>query len=260
MFLDKNGLPVQSNLDGGDSAQRVGFIESFQKFRERLGLKRLDIPGMADFQTACGLLITPKGLIRNPIKYDDPYMTGFATSRDQTRPMIIACGLNGMNDNVEKISPKGFILEFYPNRDLASPENWNEERRALGKDGLLIGDVFSAGGAITRCVQAKSDPDDVGDDLNTFLTLTFFYLVGPTRISTANLRYYLDKRPANFGNTKAALNDWAPEADPVLGAISWYNRPADAYRGQPASGGNQEMVEVCRPVIQRLRSDLNVPL
>lgn len=242
MFLDSNGLIVQSSGDGGDSAQRTGFYFSAMKFRMMLSLSTTDMSlKPSDFTSALPKLITSKGLIRNPTA---PYNNNSDTSRDQTRPMLIACGLWNFPDYVNQLNPPGLLLRFYPNGDLASPENWNEGRRALGKKPFIIGDVFSGGGAIIRVTQAKSNPDDVGDDLNTLLTLTFFYLVEPTFVSVTNLRYYLAKRPTNDGVTQLG------EKDPVMGALAWYFRPA--------SGGNPEIAEAWRPIIARLRSDLKV--
>lgn len=263
MYLDSNGLIVQSNLDGGDTAAREGFYFGALKMRQNLLINNSDCSlKSADFINAVNRLVTSGGLIRNPAP---PYNVPTDTSRDQTNPMILACGLWGMMDAVRIMRPWGGLL--YQNHDLAGPVDWNVYSRATGANGNVIGDLQAFGGGVIRCSQAKKNQDDVGDDLNTLLILSFFYICEPTSLVKSALAYYLSNRPPNYGTTKPCVVSkdpqwptWVPEQDPVLGAISWYNRPFDVYRGQPASGGNKEMVDIWRPLISRFRADLGCPL
>jgi len=223
MFLDSNDLIVQKGGDGGDSAQRMGFYWSAARIAQLL-----NVPFNVD----------PNGLIRNTIQYNNPA----DCSRDQTRPIIIMSGLYNLSEStLEALKPKGLIGR-YQNGDFASPENWNEYRRACSESPSILGDLFALGDAMTRCYQAGKNQDDVGDDINTLLTLTYFYLVKPTFLSKQALKYYLNHRPQNFGNS--LLN----ESDPVMGALSWYFRPA--------MGGNPELAEMWRPIIAKLREIL----
>lgn len=249
MFTDKNGLIVQSNGDGGDTAQRTGFYFAVRQLKLRLGLNCLPMPDkLANFSAALCFLINNQGLlIRNPIKYDYPFDKDFGTSRDQTTPMIIACGLGGYVASVKMISPRG-IIPRYPNGDVASPDNLNQIRRALGKSPRFLGDSWAMGGAFIRCAQAKRNPDDVGDDLNCFLGLAFSAIISPTATSLEALKIYLSERPTNFGVIRLG------EPDPVIGAIAWYNRPEGCYRPPGEAGGNPELADECRDLVRVLRT------
>jgi hypothetical protein len=250
VFLDSNGLIVQASGDGGDTAQRMGMWWAGYKIRHLLELDGyVPIPRPCGLDEAVKLLVTPKGLIRNPSPgtsapfWNDPTYT----SRDQTNPMIMACGLwrgnlIGMGDTVKAIRP-GFT---YLNGDPAGPEDWNLFYRSLGCPGMPLGDSVAMAGVIVRCHQGAINQDDVGDDLNTLLSLTFSYIMEPQPLTRAPLEFYLIKRPPNFGNTKLG------EKDPVIGALVWYFRPD--------TGGNPECAEMWRDIVTKLRSDLNCPL
>lgn len=234
MKLDKNGLIIQN--DGGDTAQRTGMWWSAVMIRHILGNDQYPlIPGLSGIATSCELLITTKGLIRNPIGFNNPK----DTSRDQTRSMVIACGLYGLFGSLSKLR---LNWGLYPNKDVSSPENWNEYRRAWGMRAFLLGDIWNLAGVILRCIVASRNPDDVGDDLNTLLTTVYFSLVYPTWISKLALRVYLKYRPTNYGVTKLG------EIDPIMGALKWYFRPE--------MGGNGECAEIWRDIIAKLRSKI----
>ena len=239
MYVDKFGLIVQKNGDSGDTAQRTGMFFAAQKFREILGLTPYPIQtDMANFETAITKLVTPQGLVRSPTQWNDPK----DTSRDQATPMIIACGLYGMTDIIQKIMPKPyyFFINKYQNSDVASPENMTTIDRALKKNNSTwLGDLVAYFGVKLRCKQASKNADDVGDDLNCLLAATFSYLVKPTKQSAKNLKYYLENRPPNFG---VGLNG---NEDHVLAALYWYFRPE--------TGGNRECAEIWRDILPVLR-------
>jgi len=237
MYVDDKGLIVQKDGDGGDSAQRTGFYYTARFIVGPLpGYKEISM-GLVieDFIRATTLLITPAGLIRNPVKWNDPK----DTSRDQTTPMIIACGCLRLLEMVDKLRPKYLR---YQNGDFASPQNLNEVRRALGKTPLLLGDLWAIGASYVRCRQAAKDMDDVGDDLNLLISLVFFNRYQSNAVTRFALKYYLKNRPTNFGCTKMG------ETDPVIGALVWYFREE--------SGGNPEIAQAWRPIITKYREDL----
>lgn len=247
MHLDETGNICQANGDAGDSAQRTGFLGSVLKFRERLSISNTAFLESTpwSFERQWPTFFTPdKRLIRSPRggdsipKWNDPT----DTSRDQNTPFIIACGLRGMTEQVEWLKPKGFIIKGYQNKDIASPGDMNTVRRCLGLDPTWFGDFWNAQGVAIRLRMAAQDPDDVGDDLNCFISSVFSYLVKPTTTSTATLRRYLKERPRSEGYYKMGL------ADPVLGALAWYFRPE--------SGGNPELADICAEVISVLRDRL----
>jgi hypothetical protein len=209
-----------------------------------MGFETADIYGLASLPKTVDLLVTSQGLIRSPTTWNKVS----DTSRDQTRPMMIAMGMtnyfsdSSMNRlNIFLLKPKGLIGR-YPNGDIASPENWNEWRRAIGKEPTWLGDLNACGDASLRCYQASKDLDDVGDDLNTLLTLVFFYLVKPTHLSKQALIYYLINRPPSYGTLTMG------EVDHVLGALAWYFRKE--------SGGNPYLAEMWREPLKVLRSAL----
>jgi len=241
MYLDRNGNIVQSNMDGGDTAQRTGFLESALRIRDLLGIGCSNIKEKIkpwDFQTQWPTLMDRGQLIRNPINWNDPK----DTSRDQTTPMIIAFGLNRMDIQIKSIMPRGFMLNKYQNADIASPDNMAVIDRALGIKPSWLGDYWAYWGIKLRCSQAAKNPDDVGDDLNCLIESVYSSLVFPTAQSTKNLKFYLNNRPINFGVSKLG------HIDPVVGALYWYFR-ADA-------GGNPELAEAWEPIIYTLRERL----
>lgn len=240
MYVDKYGLIVQQSGDGGDTAARMGEYYALRAMKTQLGIPLLPTLNVCSFNAALLLLTVNGDLIRYP---DAPYNVPTDTSRDQTRPMIIAAGLLDFKRAVELYAPKGFILKKYPNGDVASPENGNEVRRALDQDPTFLGDFWAWGDAYTRCLNAKKNgPDDVGDDINTFLTLAFFNTVKPTDEARDALRYYLVNRPTNYGVTTMGI------ADPVQGAFAWYHRSA--------TGGNPEIASEAFDLISYFRKVL----
>lgn len=244
MKIDTNGLIVDNT--GGDTAARTGFYFAGKFARYLLGLAESPWPqGLVSFELAVSLLTPNNKLIRNPVQYNDPT----DTSRDQTRPMVIALGLRDymaknfyFNDLIDAISPKGFIIQKYPNGDVASPENGNEKRRAKCQSATFLGDAWLLPDVMIRCEQASKNLDDVGDDVNLFCTLMQANLVSPSRTAKLALEYYFHSRPTNYGVTKLG----AP--DNVSGALMWYFR-ADA-------GGNPEIAQEWLPIIAEMKRRL----
>lgn len=248
MHLDERGNIAQADDNGGDSAQRTGFLQSVLELRTRLEIDNTKFLASTPwtFDAQWPTLFTPsRRLIRNPRdsstvpQWNDPT----DTSRDQSTPMIIAFGLKGMREQVEWLQPKGFILKFYQNKDVASPSDMNTWRRAHGDEPTSFGDFWLMQAVAIRIRQAAKDLDDVGDDLNCFITLAFSALVKPTDASRAALKRYLMERPKSYGYTTLGIRD------PVIGALAWYCRPE--------SGGNPELADLCSELISALRWHLN---
>ena len=234
MKLDVNGNIVQQDGDGGDTAQRTGFVETGLRLRDHLGISNDSFlnstPWRFEKQWPT-LIVGGSHLIRNPISYNNPN----DTSRDQTTPMISAFGLNQDFGLVRGIMPKGFFHK-YPNADIASPGDMAHIDRALDLKPSWLGDVWNFFGIKVRCYQASKDPNDVGDDMNCFLSAAYAFVVSPTYQSKKNLKYYLVNRP------KSASSD----PDNVMGALVWYNRIE--------AGGNPDIAELWRPIVEALRS------
>lgn len=263
MHLDETGNICQANGDCGDGAQRAGFLQSVLQFRKRLSIDnqeflastpwRFEKQWVTFFTDQRQLIRSPRSGDSTP-RWNDPT----DTSRDQTTPFIIALGLTSVSDlrlpqipfvtpshPVEWLEPKKkyWFVRCYQNGDLASPYDMNIYKRATGVTPSDFGDFWGAQGLSLRIRQATSNADDVGDDLNCFLSLVFSYLVQPTLLSTAALKRYLRERPASDGTYKLGIKDH------VAGALAWYFRPE--------SGGNPELAEVCFPLIDVLRKQLN---
>jgi hypothetical protein len=160
--------------------------------------------------------------------------------------MIMALGMNGQTVAVQSLSPKGFLFKTFQNGDLASPENMGTIDRALGITPTWIADVWAYFGIVNRVVMSQHAPDDVGDDLNCLASAVFSVIRFPTKRSNKNLEMYLEDRPTNYGNTKLG------ERCPVMGALAWYFR-VDA-------GGNPELAEIWRPIVEYYRSLYNCPV
>ncbi len=253
MYLDQNGNICQSNGDGGDGAARAGFCGAVLKFRELLSIDNTRfLAGTAwrferqwpTFFTADNRLVRNKRSGDAKPSWDDPK----DTSRDQITPFIIALALHNLPEQIKYITPKGWLIQRYPNGDLASPEDFARIDRALGLKPSLFGDFWAAQGVAIRLRQAAKNPDDVGDDMNCFLSCVFSYLIKPTTLSTATLKRYLKERPYSYGSW--SIISQTGEKDSVLAALAWYCRKE--------SGGNPELAELCRDLIIALRIRLGI--
>lgn len=245
--LDSNNNIVQKNLDGGDTAQRTGFVETALKLRERLGISNDDFNTSTPwrFQNQWPTLFIDKKLIRNP-RPGDRWNDPTDTSRDQSLSMISAFALNGMWEQMKWVEPKGFF-SLFPNKDLTDPCTRGFINRLSGKKPTWLQDFWGAQSIAVRIRVAQSKGlDDVGDDLNCLLVASVNIHLFPTETSRAALKRYFVERPVNFGTVKLG------EKCPVMGALKWYCRPE--------SGGNDEVAEVWRPLVDFYRSVLGCPI
>jgi hypothetical protein len=91
IYFDSYGLPVQRNCDGGDTAQRVGWMWLGIHLRTVLG-NPWHISPPITFEQALQVLEPQQDgmFIRHPVTWNDPK----DFSRDQTIPLIAAMGLS----------------------------------------------------------------------------------------------------------------------------------------------------------------------
>jgi hypothetical protein len=163
-YTDSNGLPVQMNMDGGDSAQRLGMIAVATA-------KGCSMPNLPSYDKISLLEVAPGIYIRNPTTWNNP--NDF--SRDQQTSLVIGMGFKGDKERLKRLF-KAHASRFfkYQNADIASPENIGQYFRGLEWNFTYpffwFSDLFMLGGVIIRCIQAR-DPNNVGDDLNLILSL-----------------------------------------------------------------------------------------
>lgn len=246
MHRDSLGLIVQQNGDGGDTLQRTGFYYL-------PGLIKGDRGSSRCYDHEIDLL-SPQGL---PTRHPTQYPLQKDVSRDQLTPNIVALGF--IRDMI--YLPTIFVRVLknffrYPNNsDFASPEHINHFLRAGLCTGsakingeflnpkaflwfpiLLFGDLFMLLGVIIRCIQAR-DPDNVGDDLNTLVSVVQAQYTFPTPISYLARKLYLKFRPK-------PLIYGPPEVNNIYMALKWYFRPD--------TGANPEIAVAWKEICAKL--------
>src|SRR5579864_1282448 len=162
-YFDSNGLLVQKDMDGGDTASHEGVARTLANF-----LPTGYYPSPLDIQVVVSRLVRPDNLlIRNPIRYNDPFDKDYGTSRDQYRSFIAAMSLNGLDANVVEMRnalPKNFLgLRKYPNGDFYSPEDETIfNRRHQNWFSRALGDLCTLLNSLLICfwvtrIHGKSD-------------------------------------------------------------------------------------------------------
>lgn len=176
---DANGLIVQKDGDGGDTAGREGDYWFAQSLYSN-GPNGLDPVVRSEFDRVIKLLQPSPGIfIRNPTRnpvispaksWNDP--SDF--SRDQTIPMILSLGQMSKLDvlgDLLKAQLKRFGL--FQNKDLPDPQTAGAYIRGFYAwylyPLLFVTDLGLVVESIVRCL--TSDPDDVSDDINHTLLL-----------------------------------------------------------------------------------------
>ena len=190
---DNRGLIVQSDGDQGDTAQREGWAW-FGNWVLGAQLKQQQLALPLSFADTIKLLeIDQSGIFRrHPDKWNDP--NDF--SRDQQTPLVAAMGVWKRNAPLERLYHR--MLERHwrcQNKDFAGPDHRNLFARALEKPLWFSGDLQIL--ASSALIVAKTDPDDVGDDLNHIINLLMAYFVSPTRTSEEARTVYC-KQSANL--------------------------------------------------------------
>lgn len=238
MYLDKLGLIVQASGDGGDSLARLGFyhlprILQGSAIESDLYLEALDKHW------------TSEGPTRHPTQYPSQS----EVSRDQLTPNIVVLGVIKQEKKLWFIFNKIIRNWFrYPNNtDVASPEHIGHFLRGfmmirdvwlLFYPILFFSDLFMLLGVIVRCIQAKN-PDNVGDDLNTLVSVVQAQYTIPTPISWLARKTYVKLRPKphltkNHSNTN----------NNIYSALLWYFREE--------SGANPEIAHEWQDICNNL--------
>ena len=199
MYHDENGLIVQRDMDGGDSAGREGDYW----FAKALIDPRSDLMFVTNkeltFSEVLTLLqVSPGVFVRNPRhnpttppdkSWNDP--TDF--SRDQATPLIIAMGANKEYKVLRSMlwqQIKRFTL--FQNKDLAGPQDWGHYIRAFNAwylyPILLVGDIFMLTNSVIRCIVGNDE--NTSDDINHTISLLQAQHSLPTPISWLSRKIY----------------------------------------------------------------------
>jgi len=203
-YYDNNGLIVQRDGDGGDTAGREG------DYFFHLGLIGYKF---TDFDRVLALLqVSPGVFVRNPTHYNDP--NDF--SRDQTVPLILAMGQMGRTKVLKLLLNKQIKNYFrYQNNDIGAFSDVGYYIRAFKAwylyPILFVTDLQLIVESIVRCIQGK-DPTNTSDDINHTLALLQAQYRLPTVGSWLARKIYVLFRP---GGIQAA---WDRYFDPNSGA------------------------------------------
>lgn len=217
MYCDSNGLIVQKDGDGGDTAGREG---DYWFEYALTGYHGIPTPGhylyiKDEFERVLELLQRGKGIfVRNPIKYNDPS----DMSRDQTVPLILAMGQMEEYDILKALFYKQ-VRNFgrYQNGDIGFIGDLGYYIRAFkfwkAYPILLVGDLQLLVNSIIRCIKGR-DLNDVSDDINLTLELLQAQYNLPTPISWLARKIYKHLRYGQFFPEGAIQRAW-----------NWYFRP-----------------------------------
>lgn len=227
--FDAHGLIVQSDGDGGDTAQRTGMF--YFVYDDRAAFERaLD-----------QLEVRPGIYVRHP------YQPGFRSdpaefSRDQQRALVIAMGAYGMRDRLWRmVKAHASRLGKYQNRDILGPSHLGEYIRAFHSrllyPVLLVTDTALLFNSVRICLVYRWNSDH-SDDNNHVMSLAQSRYVMPTPWSWMARKIYKKFRPRNEGNFQKS-EPHAPQ-----GALVWYHRAEN--------GGNPLIAETYRHVISNL--------
>lgn len=185
MFLDSNGLIVQKDMDGGDTAGREGDYWFYN------GLVKDPQINPREFSRVLELLqVEPGRFIRNPINYNN----ADDFSRDQTVPLILAMGEMKAYSTLKQLLSRQIKNFFrYQNNDIGFVGDVGYYIRAFRAwylyPALLIGDIQLLVNSIVRCIWGR-DRNDVSDDINHTMTLLQAQYVYPTPISWLSRKVY----------------------------------------------------------------------
>ena len=199
MFIDQHGLIVQKDGDGGDTAQREGFLACSDA-------ENSWFPGKCEYSEAVDLLEVKPGIwVRHPDQWNDPK----DFSRDQQTPHVWAMAKHGLKAPLRRMF-WAHLKRFgkYQNWDFMSPEHlglyirafvwiypWIVIPGSLALYSLLLfGDIFNLINTLVRIYKGRKDPDDVGDDLNHLVIIRASQSF-PTPISWISRVIYFKYRP-----------------------------------------------------------------
>lgn len=266
---DRYGLIVQADGDGGDTAQREGFVW-FGLYLRRTKLSLEDPPYVGlklSFKDTISLLeIGQSGEFRRHPEPAQWWSDPKKFSRDQQIPIVAALGALELKEPLERLwtatVKRGRVCQ---NGDAVGPDHYNLFQRARSAQLEVdpAGELQLLGMAASLMAR---NPDDVSDDLNHTVALSFSTLVNPTRTSRKAITAYLRNRPHTYGSylnryyatfggnvpdlglQKSRIQQWIDDkvspdtgCTPVFGALRWYFRAEN--------GGNPGIGELYRPIV-----------
>lgn len=257
-YIDHHGLIVQADGDGGDTAQREGFVWFGLWLLARQGIElELDV-GHEWSRAIAQLEIGASGLFRRHPNPDEKWSDPKRFSRDQQTPIVAALGALGPRPVLDRLwrafEDRGRTCQ---NGDAGGFDHQNLFFRARGAGTIeSLGEALLAAMVPTLFMRGQADWADVGDDLNFLVQLAAAKTWRPTSTSTEALRQYLVSRPRNYGcyfetlrreqpgvlgrdSMKTAIDrgvgrGWQPDCHPVVGALRWYFRPETGAGWGPA--------------------------
>jgi hypothetical protein len=238
MHVDKVGLIVQSNGDGGDTLQRMGFWYEGKFFNPTYDSN--GALNVAPYSFALSDLCVNGKYIRYPGQWDNPA----DTSRDQLVSNIRAMGYYEFKPDLKNILGQIFKnWSRYPNGDIAFLQDYARFARAFKAWWLypvmLLGDIFLFGNTLVR-IWKGMNYDDVGDDINHIGDLAQARNYCGTPISWLARLFYVAFR---HGFSKQVDGKFYSDdkMNGGLWALQWYFR-AD-------SGGNPEFADLWGPTV-----------
>lgn len=238
-YKDSYQLIVQKDLDGGDTAHRIGiyYLGLYLIFKENtVYLQKIK----NDFKNDLNKIKIGSGeFVRHPDKskwYSNP--KNF--SRDQTTPLIIAMGFFDEKKDI-KSNLVSLLLNFgfYPNdlknwsneqktfpndfNDIASPVDFGHYIRALNYEKLKLFLYFSdsvlLANSLIRIFFSYYDKTDTSDDLNFSLSLIQAKEKFPTFISNFATKIYFKYKK----NSEKPYPNYKEE-NPIQSAWDYYFR------------------------------------
>lgn len=268
MFIDAYAIIVQKDGDGGDSLHREG-LYAFGKWlyyhHETNTVVFADPPEREDPKKVIDKFEVKPGIFvrhPDPNKWSSNYKT---TSRDQMVPLIAYCGAYQDYPRLWRLfkatASRGFFAQnlidngpgktkkkvpdtmlFHLGLFIRAGGPWTKPLYPL----LFVTDTLHLAGTLLHQIpihwverekrlrwKEMRDTDDNNTLVYHLMALSF----KPTPISWLDRQIYAWTRRENYGNTILK------EENKVMGAMAWYHRPE--------LGGNPEIAEIYRPVIER---------
>lgn len=268
MYIDAYAIIVQQDGDGGDSLHREGMYAFGKWLRYQQhdnSIVIVEVPERHDpkkiisqFEVAPGIYVRHP----DPTKWTNNPDT---TSRDQLVPLIAYCGAYQDYSRLWRLFHAVLKRGFFAQNTLDIGAGETKKKISdtmLGHLGLfiragghwtlplypllLVTDTLDLIGTLLEMIPVHWEENnkrlrtrDLGDvdDNNTIVAHLLAATFKPTPISWLNRHIYALTRPLNYGNTNFG------ESNRVMGALSWYHRSE--------AGGNPEMAELYRPLIEK---------
>jgi hypothetical protein len=279
--FDRYGLIIQRDRNGGDTAAREGMYWLARKARENF-FNKANRPSLAPFQA----WRTREDFIqvldhleekdasgnftgryrRHPFDTTGGYNTPEKMSRDNMLPLIAAMGAWDMNERLDRfvrhLDKKLWVFNAINNDLLYFYQQFIKRARNQAVDETI--DKGIADCAVSARLRCIKDIDDVGDDLNTMVSLLLPELRQTKDYFKAIRLRYVNLRPVNYGVYLTAyyrhwgskpvsiqlMNQrveegrtklkWTPDCSNAFGALKWYCRVESA--------GNPGLADLYKPL------------